>query len=154
LLLSGDIELNPGPPSQTDLSFATLNIRSASSITWDLDKPTVLRDFILRQSIDILLLSETWLSPDSPSSVLNSLIPPGFSLFHKPRSTGRGGGLAVIFRSSLSISEAALSSFSSFESLCFTLTLASKTFVFLGVYRPPSSSLSDFFSDLPLLTSL
>src|SRR5580704_1661195 len=63
LLLSGDVELNPGPSSSNsdNLSFATLNIRSASSVTDDLDKPVVLRDFILCNSLDILLLTETWL---------------------------------------------------------------------------------------------
>ena len=153
LLLSGDVELNPGPSLPNNLSFATLNIRSASSITSDLDKPEVLRDFILTNSLDVLLLTETWLSSDSPPSVLNSLTPLGYSLIHKPRSTGRGGGLAVIYRSCLSISEVSLSFVSSFESLYFTLTFPTKTFSFLGVYRSPSCSLSDFLGDFPVLLS-
>src|SRR5215469_10207097 len=59
LLLSGDVELNPGPSPPNNLSFATLNIRS--SVTSELDKPAVLRYFILCNSLDILLLTETWL---------------------------------------------------------------------------------------------
>src|SRR5215469_10066048 len=153
LLLSGDVELNPGPSTSNTLSFATLNIRSASSITSDLDKPAVLRYFILCNSIDILLLTETWLSSDSPPSVLNSLTPPGYSISHQPRSAGRGGGLAVIFRSCLSISDIALPVLSSFESLCFSLTLSAQSFTFIGVYRPPSSSLSEFLDDFPVLLS-
>ena len=90
MLLSGDVELNPGPLSNLcNINFATLNIRSASTINSDLDKPAVLQNIILDNSLDILVLTETWLSEDTPSSVLNSLTPPNFSLFHKPRLTGR-----------------------------------------------------------------
>src|SRR5215469_5699497 len=131
LLLSGDVELNPGPSPPNNLSFATLNIRSASSVTSELDKPTVLRYFILCNSLDILLLTETWLSSDSPPSVVNSLTPAGYSLLHQPRSTGRGGGLAVIYRSCLSISDIALPVLSSFESLCFSFALPTQSLPFL-----------------------
>jgi Reverse transcriptase (RNA-dependent DNA polymerase)/Endonuclease-reverse transcriptase len=153
LLLSGDIQLNPGPSNPFTISFSTLNIRSASTITSDLDKPELLQNFILDKSIEILALTETWLSPDTPPSVLNSLTPPNFSLFHKPRSTGRGGGLAVIHRSYLKITEASLPIYSSFESLGFTLALPSKTLYFLTVYRPPSSSISSFLEDFSELLS-
>ena len=147
LLLCGDIELNPGPNQSTRFSLGTLNIRSATTVTPDLDKPTVLHDFILDNSLEILTLTETWLSPDTPSLTLNSLTPPNFHLIHKPRLTGRGGGLAVIYRSYLKIKELSIPSYSSFESLCFNLTLPSKSLSFLTVYRPPSSSLSSFCTE-------
>ena len=151
LLLSGDIQLNPGPSTSNLISFATLNIRSASVVTSELDKPAVLHDFILDNSLDIVLLTETWLSNDVPSCVLNSLTPANFSLLHKPRLTGRGGGLAVLYRSYFKISEIPPPTASSFESLCFKLSLPCKTLNFLSVYRPPSGSVPSFleeFSDL------
>jgi hypothetical protein len=80
LLLAGDINLNPGPAPTHSLNFANLNIRSASTVTPDLNKPAVLQDFITDQNIDILALSETWLSPDSSLPTLNSLTPANFSL--------------------------------------------------------------------------
>ena len=70
LLLSGDIQLNPGPSTSNLISFATLNIRSASVVTSELDKPAVLHDFILDNSLDIVLLTETWLSNDVPLAYL------------------------------------------------------------------------------------
>src|SRR6201996_8073180 len=151
LLLSGDIQLNPGPFTSKCISFSTLNIRSASVVTSELDKPAVLYDFILDNSLDIVLLTEMWLSNDVPSCVLNSLTPPNFSLLNKPRLTGRGGGLAVLHRSYFKISEIPSPTTSSFESLCFKLSLSSRTFNFLSVYRPPSGSVPSFldeFSDL------
>ena len=81
LLLSGDINLNPGPTFQ----FAHLNIRSASSITHELNKPAVLQEFISDHNIEVLSLCETWLSPDTPLPTLNSLTPPNFSIIHFPR---------------------------------------------------------------------
>jgi len=154
LLLSGNVELNPGPPTPANISIASLNIRSASVISPDLDKPAVLHDFILDNSLDIVLLTETWLSPDTPVSVTNSLTPSNFSFFHQPRLTGRGGGLAVIHRSYLKISEIPPLPVSSFESLSFRLTLPTKTLNFLSVYRPPSSfdllSLKNFLTCFPI----
>src|SRR5260221_2779942 len=60
LILAGDIQLNPGP---APLEFAHLNVRSLSSITPILDKPFLLADFISDFSIELLAISETWLSP-------------------------------------------------------------------------------------------
>ena len=105
LLLAGDISTNPGPTSSVSLNFCNLNIRSAASTTEELNKPAVLQDFILNNKIDILTLSETWLTPDSLPSTLNSLTPPNFSLTHVPRPHRVGGGLACIHSSSLKISK-------------------------------------------------
>src|SRR5579872_6841097 len=67
LLLSGDIQVNPGPvASLPSINLAHLNTRSVSSITAELNKPAALLDFICDKNIDILALSETWLTSDSP----------------------------------------------------------------------------------------
>ena len=122
LLLSGDIQLNPGPPTSTipitSLNFALLNAQSASSITYSLDKPASIQDFISSYKIDILAVTETWLSPNSLPSTLNSLTPDNYSLIQSPRLTGRGGGLAFISRSSLKLLKVTLPFFTSFEALC------------------------------------
>lgn len=151
LLLCGDVQLNPGPISSPSLSFACLNIRSATSVTDDLHKPTALHEFIADNSLEILSLTETWLSKDTPPDVLNSLTPPNFSIIHEPRSEGRGGGVAIIHRSYLKVSQIPLPSFSSFESLCVHFTVASRPFTLLTVYRPPSSSLAVFSDEISTL---
>src|SRR5579872_1286129 len=67
LLLSGDIQVIPGPvASFPSINLAHLNTRSVSSITAELNKPEALVDFISDKNIDILALSETWLTSDSP----------------------------------------------------------------------------------------
>ena len=88
LLLAGDIEINPGPVSLTSLNLSHLNIRSATSVTSQLDKPTSIQETILDHKLDILSLSETWLPLDTLPSVLNSLTPPNFSILNSPRASG------------------------------------------------------------------
>src|SRR6267154_1266267 len=164
LLLSGDIHSNPGPVSlSSTLTFSCLNSRSVSSISPLLDKPAFLQDFISDHAIDILAVTETWLTPATLPSTLNSLTPLGYSILHSPRPVGKGGGLALIFRSFLKVSSISLLLFSSFESAAYHVTFASSSFILLLIYRPPpttkstipptpvSNSFSSFFSDFSLL---
>ena len=163
LLLAGDIEINPGPVSPTNLissidslNISHLNIRSATSVTPQLDKPTSLQEAISDLKLDILSLSETWLPLDTIPSVLNSLTPPKFSILNSPRPSGcRGGGLALIYRSTLKVAKIPIQNFTSFESLCVRFTTTSKTkplsFILLTIYRPPSSSKSIFLSEFSTL---
>jgi hypothetical protein len=151
LIRAGDVSLNPGPATFQSLKFGHFNIRSASSISPDLNKPAVLQDFIPSSNIDVLTLSETWLSPDSSPSTLNSLTPANFSLIHTPRLHKVGGGLACIYRSDLKISKLALSDFTSFESQCFRISFPTNSLTIINAYRPPSSSKTIFLSEFSTL---
>ena len=151
LLLAGDINPNPGPPSTHQLNFTLCNARSASSITLDINKPALIQDFLLTNDTDLLALTETWLSPLTPQTVLNSLTPSNYSMIHVPRPSGTGGGLAVIFKTCLRISQIPVPTFHSFESLCVRLSLPSTSITILCVYRPPSSPKSNFFSEFATL---
>lgn len=68
-----------------------------------------------------------------------------------PRLTGRGGGIACIYRSIFSLTSVSLPTFSSFEAMAVKFTCASKSYLILSVYRPPSSSKTDFVSDFSQL---
>lgn len=142
LLICGDVESNPGP-----VDFASLNIRSACSVTDSLDKPSCLVELIADYSLDILALTETWLSSDSPSEMLKSLTPPNYTLINHPRSTGRGGGIAVVFRSYLKISKITLPLYNTFEILGLKLCVKSCSYNIFIFYRPPSSSMSVFLDE-------
>src|SRR5207247_144080 len=86
LLLAGDVEISPGPtPSTfTALNLSHLNIRSASSITPNLDKPALLHEFpllnlpaldFLFQQIHLFLLSFLLSTVHLPPlSLISSLI--------------------------------------------------------------------------------
>src|SRR5579872_6197419 len=152
LLLSGDIQVNPGPvASFPSINLAHLNTRSVSSITAELNKSAALLDFISDKNIDILALSETWLTSDSPLSTLNSITPLNYSFFHEPRLNATGGGVGIIFRSCYNMTKISLPTFTSFEAICTRLTFPSCSFVILTIYRPPSSSTASFISDFSTL---
>src|SRR5437867_4988637 len=152
LLLAGDVQSNPGPVvTSSSLNFSCLNIRSASSISTDLDKPAVLQEFLSDHSIDILALTETLLTPVPLPSTLNSLTPPGYSIIHSPTPQGKGGGLGLIFHSYLKVSTVSLPLFASFESLCVRLTIASTSFTLLVIYRPPCSNSTLFQAEFSTL---
>jgi len=50
------------------------------------------------------LVTETWLGTDVDNIVLGDLIPDGYDFYHVPRIQQRGGGVALIYNKSLSLS--------------------------------------------------
>src|SRR5277367_3692247 len=151
LILAGDVELNPGPfCTSSTLNLVHLNTRSASCITDSYDKLALIKELISDNKIDLLALTETWLSPDTSPSVLNSLTPKNYSIMHHPRAEGHGGGIAFIYRSFLSVikvSVISLPTFSSFEALCVNFSVSNFSCSLLTVYRPPSLSTCTFISE-------
>ena len=152
LLLSGDINLNPGPSDTSNtLTLAHLNTRSVSSVTHVLNKPAVLQELITDLSIDIFALTETWLPTETLPAILNSITPRNYSIINSPRLHGKGGGLAIIYRSCLKIKKITTAEYPTFEALCVQLTISSFSYNILTIYRPPSSSKSQFLSDFSSL---
>ena len=162
LLLAGDVEINPGPVPkiQPTLKLATFNIRSASSITDLYNKPEILKHLIHDNKIDILCLTETWLHPDTPPAIINSLLPPSFNISHCPRPQGGGGGTGFIFNDKISVQHVTLPKYSSFEIQCISFTvrppirslpIATNPYTLLNIYRPPSSSKATFISEFTSL---
>ena len=116
LFVAGDIQLNAGPTTAS-VQFVSLNASSVSSITKSMDKPALLQDFILGERTDIAGISETWLTPDSLQSTLNSLTPPGYTIISNPRTTGRGGGVAFIICDCFKFTKLKILQYPSFESI-------------------------------------
>ena len=142
---SGDISPNPGPPitsfttngravqhrshyhsdrsnlvqvncvsdlhlrtSATPLTVCTLNARSIAN------KSALFVDYINECKADLCAITETWLS-DNDSAVCHEITPPSYKLFHCPRSDGRGGGTALLFRDNINVSKLESGSRNSFE---------------------------------------
>src|SRR2546425_7877856 len=80
-----------------------------------------------------------------------SLTPPGYSIIHSPRLQGKGGGLGLILRSYLKASTVSVPLFSSFESLCVRLTIASTSFTLLVIYHPTCSNFTLFQAEFSTL---
>ena len=67
LLLSGDVSLNPGPNRSCNMRFATTNLRSVGQ------KYAALSDIISSKQIDILAMTDTWLSSCDTAACLDDI---------------------------------------------------------------------------------
>ncbi len=68
----------------------------------------------ISKGLDFLLVTETWLNSGELSPRVE-LCPPDFDLFfHIPRPSGRGGGIAAVFKKHFNCQPVALGSFSNF----------------------------------------
>ena len=85
LLLSGDISLNPGPsPSPiNNVRMATINVRSISN------KIASFCDIVESKKLDVVTVTEMWLSTMGTSASLADVTPNGFELVQNSRK-GRG----------------------------------------------------------------
>ena len=77
------------------LHMALINARSITN------KSFVLNYFFIYRDLDFMLLTETWLHI-SESTAFFELLPPDCSFFSSPWTTGKGGGVATVFKSHLS----------------------------------------------------
>lgn len=73
------------------IRLALLNVRSIANKTF------LLNNFFVSKHLDFLFLTETWLRPGG-CTAFSELLPSNCLFFNSPRSSGKGGGLASVFR--------------------------------------------------------
>lgn len=126
--------------------MALLNVRSLTNKTF------ILNDFILSADLDFMFLTETWLQPTDCSQLVEAC-PPHSECFNQPRVSGRGGGIACVYRKNFNCQLVHFNEFSSFEALTFKLT-GSQSILFAIIYRPPKPP-GRFLAEFPeFLSSL
>uniref|UniRef100_A0A3B3HT18 Reverse transcriptase domain-containing protein n=1 Tax=Oryzias latipes TaxID=8090 RepID=A0A3B3HT18_ORYLA len=119
--------------------MALVNARSLANKTF------ILKDFFVTHRLDFLYVTETWISGDD-SSAFTELLPPDCSYLSAPRSSGRGGGVATVYRTSYNCKQVTLTkTYSSFEASVFKLDPALSMFCAV-IYRPPKYN-KDFIDD-------
>lgn len=150
-----------GKDNTSKIRFATWNARSIKAK----NKSSALCDFVIVNDLDILAITETWLSGDSRDNLVvadikNTL--PNFTLQHCHRPHGKGGGVAVIVRDGIQCQLNNIGEFISFEYMDLSVSSIRSTCLCLVViYRPPPNNknklnpslfLEDFSSFLGILT--
>ena len=83
---------------QSAKKFVFCGLVNARSL---LSNMLILQNHIKFPLLDMLAITESWLTVENGDEVLRSASPLGYSLVHKPKVGRRGGGLACIFRSKI-----------------------------------------------------
>ena len=135
--------------TDTDLTVMQLNIRGIGS------KKTQLLDLIDKsidcKELDIILLSETWLTPFSPT--LNI---PGYTLYRQDQNHKKGGGVAILVSNKLrcTVLDEINSNLPETECLSVSVSLCNgDTCIFCSMYRPPNSNIQTFLASYNSLIS-
>ena len=157
LLLAGDVENNPGPARATadqlivKVNIGILNCRSA------VHKAALLHDQIVDRQLDVLFLTETWFTNDTPAAVTEDIAPPQYAVLNVPRQLcsggpSRGGGLAVVLRQNLVVRQHPLSDSlrpRTFEAQLVRVGLPPSSHTVLHIYRPQwMSTVPEFVDEL------
>ena len=94
------------------------------------------------ENLDILFITESWVWATGDESTMRQITPDGYKLPSFPsEGGGRGGGVAVLFRSTLSPLVVRLPlEESSDEDVQFSLSQGDKTAAIIRIYRLPLSA--------------
>ena len=109
-----------------------------------MDKAPALSDFVASKSIDLLGITETWLTTKETSADLADMTPEGFSFFHKPRTRRRGGGVGLFVSSAHKFTAISLPTETSFEAISGKLECGQSCLIILNIYRPPGPATAFF----------
>jgi len=141
------------PPKITiPLNIGVLNTRSA------VHKAALLHDLIQEYNLDVLSLTETWITSDAPDAVKLDVAPPGYSVIHQHRGAyhdKRGGGIAFVHRNNIQCEIFPTSkiappqtTYHEFESLIIKITNTSQPITIAIIYRPPDTNITNFITEL------
>lgn len=157
LLLSGNVQPNPGPElqciplpsdvkSMSGLSVIHLNVRSL------LPKMDLLRIWVNLTDADIVVLSETWLTKSITDMDIGM---GGYNVFRADRPR-KGGGVAIYVKSKFNVKLVDSESIGKqLEFLAVKVELAKGLYVtVVGCYRPPSALSTALQTLIQLLSRL
>ena len=122
-----------------------LNARSVCN------KASLVSDHIIDHDLDVLIITETWMTKNNAGRVKAELIPEGYSSMNQMRENKRGGGLTVLFKNKFTAKQVkSTAQPSSFEILDINLSVENSCLRLLAIYRPPGpcDAFHDEFSNL------
>ena len=130
--------------SLQNANFGTINARSVRK------NLNTLKTVVTHDSIDILSITETWLTDSDPYES-RAICPEGYQFLRCDRKTGKGGGVGFLLRNSFNASVITTSSFSSFEHLAIEISTKTEVARILVIYRPPAKPLPKFIEEFTCL---
>ena len=101
ILLSGDIETNPGPKPIAGQSFSICHWNLNSISAHNFTKISLLTAYVLVHNFDIICLSETYLNSEISTDDKNLEIPGYYLLRADHPSNNKRGGVCIFYRTNL-----------------------------------------------------
>ena len=92
-------------------------------------------------------MTETWIREDDTITPLE-LYPLGYKSISIPQQNQKGGGVAIVYRNTLSLTHNSTYNFQSMECSDFRLDLPSQCMNLVIIYRPLNRKLQQFLNDL------
>ena len=124
------VEIRAAAESTCALKIGHLNVRS---LTAHLDQVNLL---LLREQLDVLCLSETWLTEIIDTS---ALLLPGYTICRRDRKTKKiGGGVAILYRNNLKAGQLRVPADDTAVEALWMQISSRSTIIVGAVYRPPS----------------
>ena len=102
---------------------------------------------IFNSNIDLCALTETWIREDNTITPLE-LCPLGYKSISIPPQNRQGGGVAIVYRNTLSLTHNSTYNFQSMECSDFRLDLPSQCMNLVIIYRPPDRKFQQFLNEL------
>ena len=103
-----------------------------------------LQKLLTDSNLDYLGLSETWLTPTTPSGIFNI---PEYNVFRRDRTNGKGGGVLLYVKNNIQCKQMDLPN-NALECVAVTISLSPEmSFNIIVLYRPPNEK-DTFFDDL------
>ena len=158
IVLSGDVELNPGMDncsgidgvgaekrqSRPNINIAHLNLRSLKNK----DHYILAKDLAMKHKLDIFTVSETWLDDSVADIEVNF---PGYTIYRLDRQGKRGGGVCAFVNENFKserLNDFSYISESGLHQLWLKIQVRNfRSFIICTAYRPPESPLSCFETD-------
>ena len=147
ILVSGDVEINPGPRHNSGEFFSICHWNLNSVSAYNYTKVSSLKAFIAVHKFDIICLSETYLdssvAPDDDNLDIS-----GYSLVRSEHpSNNKRGGVCVYYKKFLPLRVLDIQYLD--ECINFELKIGDKLCNFVALYRSPSQTQDEFekFSD-------
>ena len=124
------------PPTKK-ICIGTVNARSVKS------KIDLLNEMVINYNIDILVITETWLTDkETDQAWLNSsfLNQHNFRSHHICRKDRKGGGILLLSRTNFKCKQVKKSKHPTFEGATWNIQIGNVSLMITGIYHPPPST--------------
>ena len=119
---------------------ALINCRSV------INKSADLQVELVHNKVDICSLMETWIKEEDTATE-SQICAPSYKAISVPRSNKQGGGIAIVYKDSITMQRSNTSDYSSMECTDCTVSLPGLSLNIAVIYRPPDKSFLSFAND-------